>query len=328
MLTILALVAAVQAAPVPAPTEAQVFRDWAVACDNGRQCQAAALMPEGGDWERFASLFVERGSEPGAPLLYRLSGGNEAPVRLAIDGTVMPVRIVTDDPDMVVEPRDREAFQRALLAGRELQLQGATGGVVGTASLSGLTAALLYMDEQQGRAGTRHAGRPAPRLPQVRLAPPTAERPIAIPAARIAQLRRQLRCTLDEVGGPDDVETAALGGGATLVLLACGAGAYNVSMVPLIARRQGRTIRIDPAPFDVPLADYEREEGRRLLVNAAWVAETRSIEDFAKARGLGDCGTRSRYAWDGTRFRLVHQEEMPECRGSITFLTTWRAEVR
>lgn len=318
MLTLLALLTAIQAAP--APTEAQVFRDWAVACDNGRRCQAAALMPEGGDWEGFASLFVERGPEPGAPLLYRLSGGNEAPVRLAIDGNLVPTRIVAEDPDTLVEPREPAAFERALRAGRRLELQGATGGTVGTASLSGLTAALLYMDEQQRR--------PAPRLPQVRLAPATAERPIAIPAARIAQLRRQLRCTLDEVGGPDDVETAALGGGATLVLLACGAGAYNVSMVPLIARRHGRTIRFGPAPFDVPLAGYEREDGRRLLVNAAWVAQTRSIEDFAKARGLGDCGSRSRYAWDGARFRLVHQEEMPECRGAITFLTTWRAEVR
>jgi hypothetical protein len=32
--------------------------------------------------------------------------------------------------------------------------------------------------------------------------------------------------------------------------------------------------------------------------------------------------------WDGARFRLVHLEEMPECRGAIDYLTTWRAQVR
>lgn len=311
---------------VPAPTEVKVFRDWAVACDNGARCQGVALMPEGGDWERFARLFVERDAAPRAPLRYRLSGGREAAAGLAIDGVVQPVRIVTDDLDMVVEPQDPAAFQRALLAGRELQLQASTGGNVGIAPLAGFTAALLYMDEQQGRTGTRRAA--ATGLPQVRMAPATGERPLAIPAARIRQLRRELRCEIDDVGGPDAAETAALGGGRTLVLLTCGSGAYNVATVPLIARRDGRRIRIDPAPFDVPLNDLEREAGRRVLVNAAWVHERRSIEDFSKARGLGDCGSRARYVWDGSRFRLALLEEMPECRGAIDYLTTWRVDVR
>ena len=53
-----------------------------------------------------------------------------------------------------------------------------------------------------------------------------------------------------------------------------------------------------------------------------------TIADFAKGRGLGDCGERSRYGWDGRRFRLLHREVMGECRGSTTYVTIWRAEGR
>ena len=97
--------------------------------------------------------------------------------------------------------------------------------------------------------------------------------------------------------------------------------------MPFIATRAGRDIRIEPAPFDIALEAYEEEEGHRVLVNASWSSEAMTISDFPKGRGLGDCGSRSTYGWDGARFRLLAREEMPECRGSIQFVTTWNVEV-
>ena len=38
-------------------------------------------------------------------------------------------------------------------------------------------------------------------------------------------------------------------------------------IVPFIATREGRDIRIEPAPFDIPLEQFEEEEGHRMLVN-------------------------------------------------------------
>ena len=153
MTILLSLLLAVQPAPAAAPAPAQVrtFGDWAVTCDNGRTCQAVALMAEAGDWERFASLFVERGPAPGATTTYRFSDGKEAPARLAVDGAALPARILIREPEVVVEPAEPAAFRRALLAGRQLQLQAANGETLRTTSLTGLTAALLYMDEQQRR---------------------------------------------------------------------------------------------------------------------------------------------------------------------------------
>jgi len=112
------------------------------------------------------------------------------------------------------------------------------------------------------------------------------------------------------------------------VLIACGTGAYNVTNVPFIATRQGREIRIEPAPFDLALEEHELEGGRRMLVNAFWDPATMTLSDFSKGRGLGDCGSRSSHGWDGRRFRLTAREEMPECRGSIVYVTTWRADVQ
>jgi hypothetical protein len=49
---------------------------------------------------------------------------------------------------------------------------------------------------------------------------------------------------------------------------------------------------------------------------------------FAKGRGIGDCGVGDDYVWDGDRFRLAEQIAMGECRGSVDYITTWRARVR
>jgi hypothetical protein len=52
------------------------------------------------------------------------------------------------------------------------------------------------------------------------------------------------------------------------------------------------------------------------------------LTSYSKGRGIGDCGIAQDFVWDGTRFRLIEQSEMTECRGSTRMVTTWRADVR
>ena len=129
--------------------------------------------------------------------------------------------------------------------------------------------------------------------------------------------------TSPEVGGPDEIESAALTAGETLLLLACGSGAYNVSYVPFVLRRGGRA---ELAAFDIR-PDWWAKEGKPILINAGWDAKPGLLGSLSRGRGLGDCGTSADYAWDGRAFRLVQQAEMEECRGSRDFITTWRARV-
>ena len=367
------LLAAVQpaAANAPFPAEVFTFTDWAVACDNGNRCEAVSLVPEHPDadadtpapaagqpaagqaqaapaeddpWARFGVLKFERGPEADAPLMITISDFEGTPARLLQYSTPVEARITrVEEGVWRVEPANLRAFVDALYSG-SLEVQDANGRKLSELALNGAWGALLYMDERQGRLGTptaalRRGRRPLsiipapPALPVVVAAPRTTERPLVIPAARIAEVRRQYECRTEDVGGEASQDTAALGNGRTLIMLSCGAGAYNFSSMPLIAWRDGGAIRIEPARVDVerdydPDADQGGEADKFLVTNADFDAATMSINEYAKGRGLGDCGVSASYVWDGTMFRLTEQSEMSECRGTMEFLTTWRANVQ
>jgi hypothetical protein len=336
MMTILALLAAA-ASPAPQPSELKVFEDWTVGCDNGRACHAVALMAE--DWpDEGLTMSVRRGPEAeAAPVIGFDLGGDSGAASLAADGKDLPVRLATREGMAEVAGDDSAAAIAALRSAAELQLLAADGKPLGTVTLKGASAALLYMDERQGRVGTgtalvRPGPKPAsavpapPPLPVVRSAVAAGARPLAFAAARIAALRKSLGCEIGEVGGPEHHEIFALDARRSLLLLACGSGAYNLSFVPVLAEAAGATIRTRLAPFDAE-EPWWKEEGKPILVNAGWDSEQGLLTSFSKGRGLGDCGTGREHAWDGARFRLVRQFEMGECRGSLDYIDTWRATV-
>jgi hypothetical protein len=333
MMTILALLAA--AAATPQPAELKTFGDWSVGCDNGRACHAVALIAE--DWpEDGLTMSVRRGAEAGAqPVIGFELGEDAGATALEADGRRLPVRLVSADLMVRVDTRDTTAMLAAVRSAGKIELLG-VGRSLGTVSLKGASAALLYMDEKQQRVDTVTAlVRPGPKPASAVPAPPAlpvilsahgGDARIAFGAARLKALRKQAGCTLDEVGGPDTFELTPLDAQRSLLLLACGSGAYNVSYVPYLLSRRGGRVDAAIATFDAQ-ESWWGEEGNPVLINAEWDAERRLLTSFGKGRGLGDCGTGRDYAWDGARFRLVHQYQMDECRGSTDYITTWRARV-
>jgi hypothetical protein len=328
---ILALLAA--AASAPRPAELKTFQDWTVGCDNGRACHAVGLMPE--NWPDDAlTMSVRRGPEAGAqPVVAFELGADSHAAAIRADGKRLTARLVGAEGETRVVAADNAALIAALRSAQRLELYSADGKSLGTVSLKGASAALLYMDEQQRRAGTATAlVRPGtrapgdaapPAIPLVSAPPVSRARPTVPSAAALKALRRKHGCTIDEVGGPEEADSIALTASESLLLLACGSGAYNVSYVPFIVGRGGQA-RL--APFD-HRPGWWAEEGRPVLINAAWDGERGLLTSFAKGRGLGDCGTETEYAWDSRAFRLVEQAEMGECRGSRDYITTWRARV-
>lgn len=328
---------ALQAA-TPQPAELRTFQDWTVGCDNGRYCQAVSLLPENVPDGR--TLSIRRAPAGDAePVLsfYRYDNEDLCGARISADGRPLPVRIIEGPDCTIVHPADAPALLAVLRSAAQISMTGADGRDLGRVSLAGASAALLAMDEAQLRAGTvtalvRPGSRPAsavpspPVVPEVRLAPfPRGETP-SVDDERIARLRRDIGCTIGDVGGPDEYSAVPLDEGKTLILLACGSGAYNVTWMPFVASAgQGGRTEIAPALFDAQWA--QADGGRAELINAEWDSGARTISELSLGRGIGDCGTRSLYGWDGQRFRLLRQSSMGECRGARDYITVWRTRV-
>lgn len=338
MLTIALLALAQAAAPQQGPIKS--FGAWVVACDNAKRCEMTSIWPddnqpeEGSPYDQ-VSVSIDRAAGP--------AGGFTVEIQLPGQSGSDPVRVSTAEGlDIRAVPKnDLLRFTGAeaariiagMVDGTDLRVGDETS-VTGMASLKGSSAALRFIDAEQGRAGTVTAAvakgaKPASAVP----APPALPRIGYIrPAGAAAAFTPAMRKALDKVsecgsvyeGGTGELpgaEAHALGGGKTLVLLPCGSGAYNFSTAPYILTAGGKPVR---ARFDVSPGMVA--EGPQELVNASFDAKTGRLESYSKGRGIGDCGSAEAYVWDGAMFRLVEARSMPECRGSVDWLTTWRAE--
>jgi len=316
-------------AATPQPGQLRTFGDWTAGCDNTRVCTVASLGPEGADFPP-VTLSLTRQPGPGGGWELAFEAPGDAPVprpaAVAIDGR----RLALAD----LSGPSAAAVARAIANGRALTVLGPRDRRLATMSLTGASAALRWVDAVQGRAGTvtatvatgpRSASAVSSRAPApvIRALIPAGPAATATPA-QLAAMRKQARCDLPAATGLRP-SFHALGGGATLVLLPCSTGAYNLSQA-LFVIRAGRVerARVDaPTGFDpTPARGTDRLAS---VVNGRWQAG--ELTSFARGRGLGDCGVKQTLVWDGTAFRLSEQSAMGECRGNPHYITTWRTRV-
>jgi Protein of unknown function (DUF1176) len=330
-LAAMSILALLLAMPVPQDGPEKLYGDWAVACDNLHGCEMTSLYPgdqavpeEGSGYD--ASMALTRGAGPAGAFTVQVwpSGKLDGKAILQVDGVAIAAAAAAAGDSATFRGADAAKIAAALPNGKEAALVGAAGQVVARISLAGSSAALRHIDADQGRAGTVTAvvargGKPAGAVPAAR--PP--ERIAALrPSGTPAGVSRALRATLEKQSDCDglydgaetvpEVATYALGGGKTLALIPCGAGAYNYSTVAFVLAG-GKAVR---AAFD------DGNDG--MLVNAGF-DKAGVLSTFAKGRGVGDCGQSQAYVWDGARFRRTEERVMRECRGSANWLATYRA---
>lgn len=324
------LLAILAAAPTdPAMGSIKTFADWAVACDNVRVCEMTALAPDDGDWPddgpRLAS--IERKAGPNGTFRVSIDAGDaKGDAVVAIDGQRVGAGRIAEG-QVTLTGTDAARLVTAAANGTALTIADAQGKLIARVSLKGSSAALRFIDAEQGRAGGVTAAiargpKPASAVP----AAPAVPRVVAVTpggtaavigAGMRAQMEKMVDCSSnysDDNPAPE-VETAPLGGGATLALLPCINGAYNFSSVAFIVHGN----KVETADFDY-LGDPE------MLTNAAWNPKTAELSTHSKSRGAGDCGESARYIWDGKSFRVIEVREMDECRGSSNWLRIWHAE--
>ncbi|WP_019517705.1 DUF1176 domain-containing protein [Sphingomonas sp. Mn802worker] len=313
------------------PGALKTFGDWAVGCDNTHRCTLASLAPETAPNSGY-TIAITRAAEPagGYEIAVGNTGDGAAPVSLRVGAKRFAVA------GNGLSGGAAQQIVAALTSVRTLMLAGHTGKPLGTVSLAGISAALRYVDAVQHRVDTVTAavakGRnaaatvpPAPATPVVH-APALTGAPARLTRSQVAAMKRTARCDAPPSTDLDwSPVVSTMGGGTSLAVLPCSAGAYNVNGALFVIRGN----RVTPAKTDAP-AGFEAtgadpETPVPSVVNGQ--VENGVLTSYAKGRGLGDCGVSQAFVWDGTSLRLIEQAEMSDCRGNPDFIRTWTARV-
>lgn len=304
------------------------YKDWEIACDNTRRCEAAGFQSDESE-SLPVSLWLGRDAGAAAGLeakLMTVSGDDKdaGPLTIVV-GKLTLVGLKSEAP--------LTAEQVARLMP---QLQSAESAKVSDGkhqwllSLAGLKAALLKMDDLQGRVGTvtalvKPGTRPASAvLPP--LAPPTV-RPAPLPPAQkgddklLAAIVKTIPagdCGADLKDSNADQSIHRLPGAKVLLVLECDRAAYQSSYGLWIAR--------DKPPYHARPLDLPGMEGGGVM-NASF--EDGKLSSYAKGRGVFDCGGFWTWVWTAQGFQLVEVSQSNMCRGvpgGVT-LRDWTAKL-
>lgn len=312
----------------------RVFRDWVVGCDNLRNCTALGLAAQDGEAPVYLRIGRDAGPSAQAGLaitVYAEDGG----AGMAIGSPLLPKRYRAlahiDYHTAALADGDTQAALDALLPAQGLPVDLTDGERTvrrATISLAGMSAALRFMDAEQGRAGGETAivakgpapasGVPAagaaPRVRALKIADltPAPPRPAGIPAGE---------------DGCEDMEDFAVRLAPARVLrgVCAFSGAYNIGYRLYVEEGGGAR----PLPLDVPAIDAQSPDMSGVLVNAGVEDDGLVLAAFNKGRGLGDCGEESRFAWNGSALELVGYRALGVCRGVAPedWPVLYRAEV-
>lgn len=334
------------------PGEIEVFKDWAVGCDNGGDCQATSLLPgvdgaiDNGrfddDWGGPITLVRSAGDNDVVKIRGLIQADEIDRYRMKVDGRLVDTgAVVKGDFPIEIIGEDAKKVASAIASGHQLEILGPDDQILTKISLAGSSAALRYIDTKQKRARTptalvakgRRTFKPAEfTIPVIAIR--QWDKADRIPATGdIVALVESSECKNDRFGVVED-QVFPLGQKdgvyRALVLISCGSGAYNFSSRPYIGEISGD--EKDGASWTFTTAEFDRQpswggEGTTpLLVNAYWIEDSQILGSYGKGRGLGDCGSAEKYVWDGARFRLIEASGMNQCRGAYEWITTWRAK--
>ncbi|WP_067489371.1 DUF1176 domain-containing protein [Erythrobacter sp. CCH5-A1] len=329
---LLAAASAVLLPVAPVPPAAQ-FKDWSVACDNTRRCEAVAAVEADETGDNWVIHVVRGGAADAVPVVEAtpIFGDPVAAVGVLVDGQAAPFGFDVDG----LLTGDPAAFLAALARARKVEVAARGGAVIGTLPTSGASAGLRWIDDRQRRAGTVTAivarGRapasavPArPALPRIAQPPVSAAPPRILTPTDVTAIRALGDCDGDVP--PETVaNTYRLDAAHTLGIVGCYLGAYQGPSVIVVIDEAGRWT---PAVIEQAQALPKEIEGywSFLLTSASYDPESRLLGEWAKGRGLADCGRAASWAWDGAVFRLAYFAALDECRGAPpgTWMTRWQ----
>lgn len=323
------LMPAAIAAPEPIQSY-DTYKSWFVACDNGLSCVAKGYA----EAAKRAEMNIERAAGPEGAISAKISAENKfnlGDVRLdgkAVELNPQDWKLDGSDGEFSLST-DRLPAIRALVAqlrnGSKLAL--ADGAEV---PLEGFAAALVRLDERQGRLGgvtalAKLGAAPASRVPQPPALPHIPNRPITVSltpdeAQRlITAVREGQQAIMKKEDCEPEVtamkpEAYALDGERALVFIPCIMGAYQGSSVAFLAQRSNGAAEhlIAPLAYSGNSADHS---GVDMFTEGDFDPKTGMLSMAARGRGLADCGTSASWIWDGKAFQLTSHYLQIACGG-------------
>jgi hypothetical protein len=316
------------------------FGDWTVVCDNAGDCEARGFGDSGED--RITFRFVRAAGGASTPTLTLYGLAPKAGPTLHFDGATwrLPGDTTTRRRS---EDRDGAAQTELTITGLEA-LRGFAGNAHRATqvasgdrrgSLAGFDAAMLFVDDVQGRIATptaiAHPGTSQARVPGPRPLP--VVHAVALPQGALdaASARRYvaalptdaLEC--EDLREDDAPAVLRIGRDEVVALRPCYRGAYQTGYALFRGpRNDPRRARLLELPYP-PGATGETG----ILIEPALDAATGRLSMFAKGRGLADCGESGEWAFDGRGFVPVAYARLERCGwpepGDYPVL--WRAKV-
>lgn len=314
-----------------AHAQTHVFKDWAVACDNTRHCEAVAYQSDESESAPVV-LWLSRDAGPHAPVHIQVDmDDSEDPKPLTLHLGTNTLKGINRAQDL--SPTQIRQLLAHVLVGQEITLS--DGAKRWQLSLAGSNAALLKMDDVQGRVGTpgalvRKGKKPEATVPSMLSAPKIQAATMPTTSAADQALLQPILNSItprecwDDLPDDSSPDTSITRVSATqvLVMRECGRGAYQGgsgiwlanSKRPYAAKR-----------LDLPLPDGESTD---YVMNAS--LNGGRLESYAKGRGVNDCGSGFEWVWTGKSFVLTGAWHAPLCRGLAGggySLRTWTTDL-
>lgn len=328
------------------------FRAWTVACDNVGHCRAIGLAVWGEYDDTSPWMALERAPGPEGAMTLRFGNvGGDAPV-LEIDGKPLdppiPAAAMVPLPKRDGEEEPGTGLRDPALIRRLLDAMGNAAKVTfpgadkkdGAVSLDGFKAAMRWLDDQQGRAGTVDAlvakgPKPATAVPKAQPVPrlaPLAFKPGEDKRHGKTVLEHHRTKTSEDLCDDDDrSETATpptgtrIGPNHVLYEIPCWKAAYQAGSLYYVVDQRG-------AVSLAPIEWLDNKTGKVTVKTDQSVSnpdheKPGTLVHYHKGRGLGDCFDSTTWIWDGKVFRIAAMTNQPICGGPFgegAGFTIWR----
>jgi hypothetical protein len=215
----------------------------------------------------------------------------------------------------------QEQLISALKSGKEIEVQVVTNDkkINSKLSLAGVVASMLFIDEVQGRVG---------RLDALQA---KGGKPAADVVTRVSELDSKTQLpesvslawnnSFNECDEQEDDVISKYGGlridldeDGSLFLLPCGTpGAYNAPYIAILLDNQNNKTR----DISFPILGASGPTTMDTAYNVNWNDKKSQLDAFFKGRGIGDCGSKQLWQWDGDgifgTFELVEERVKDDC---------------